>query len=125
MRIINGKKFYQKDMDAAIEVAESSHYDGNNHQWYTIYYHQPSGFCMINAQNSGSCWGDYGNRYYDDPATMYKNEQWSIQDYARMVGEINEDDEYDTVKIDFMARIMQGAGKELKDCPKSRKLLKL
>jgi hypothetical protein len=132
MRIINGTKFYARDINAAIVVAEDTHYNGRNYQWYTIKYHQPSGYCVVIAQNSGDCFGDYGNRYYDCPENMYKGEGgmypgdgWDVDDYAGMVGKIDEEADDIAIKVDFMARILKGAGKELKDCPKSRELLGL
>ena len=56
---------------------------------------------------------------------MFKEEQWYTQDYATMIGEIDEAAEDFAIKCDFMAHILKGAGKELKDCPKSRELLGL
>ena len=123
MRIIDGKKFYGKDINAAIEVASKCNYNDQGTQWYTIKYHQPTGYCEIIANNSGDFYGDYRDRYYASPERMYRAEGWSINEYATMVGEIEETSEHATIKIDFMAHICRGAGKKLVDCPKSRELL--
>ncbi len=95
MRIINGKKFYKKDMDAAVSLPFDGWdtYDGRNYQWYSVRYNPACGFVALCANNSGDCYGDYEDRYYDSPASFRRaecDEYSGGRSFERLIGDVDE-----------------------------------
>lgn len=100
MRIINGKRFYQKDIDKAEELPFKGwdSYDGRNQQWYTVRYNPDCGLTILEANNSGDCYGDYGERYYESPRAFYNaecvaNDYNYGRDFEKLIGDVDEDNE--------------------------------
>lgn len=69
MKIVNGKKFYAADIKAAQRIDGNGwdRYNGQNWQWYSLFYNPSCGLVVLQADNSGSCYGDYTDRYFDSP----------------------------------------------------------
>lgn len=93
MRIINGKRFYKAQMDKAIKIDRDGWdtYDGRNYQWYTLKYEPESGYVELNGNNSGSCYGDYKDRYFDSPASFAAWCNRCERSWSDLLGEIDED----------------------------------
>ena len=95
MRIINGKKFYKKDMDATVNLGFDGwdSYNGQNYQWYSVHYNPSCGLVILDASNSGDCYGDYETRYFDSPVA-FRN--WCNEEYRSLpdlMGNVDEDNE--------------------------------
>ena len=100
MRIINGKKFYKKDIEAATRLPFNGwdSYNGQNYQWYSVYYNPDCGLTILSASNSGDCYGDYGDRYYESPKAFYNAEcvgdEYSYgRSFEKLIGDVDEDNE--------------------------------
>lgn len=106
MKIINGKKFYKRDMDAAVRVDGNGwdHNNGRNVQWYELLWDQGSGYVCLDADNSGDCYGDYSTREFDSPEAFFEWASASGRDVERLLGDINEDD---SVEMDFADRYIR------------------
>ncbi len=65
MKVVNGKKFYEKEIKAAVEVGSSYHTGWSNTQYYTVLYNPECGLVIVDAHNTGDCYGDYGMYYFD------------------------------------------------------------
>lgn len=95
MRIINGKRFYKKEIDAAVSIPVGGldYYDGSNYQWYYLKYNPDCGLVILDANNSGDCYGDYETRYFDSPASFaewcYENDR----SWSKLFGDIDEENE--------------------------------
>lgn len=63
MKIVNGKKFYAADYGAAKRIDSNGwdRYDGENWQWYSLFYNPACGLVVLEASNSGSCFGKTEN----------------------------------------------------------------
>lgn len=55
MKIVNGKKFYAADYGAAKRIDNNGwdRYDGQNWQWYSLFYNPACGLVVLEASNSG------------------------------------------------------------------------
>lgn len=93
MRIINKKKFYQRDINAAVRIDDNGWdgYDGRNYQWYKLMYNHSCGLVILDANNSGSCYGDYETRYFDTPASFRAWCDDVDRDWAKLLGDIDEE----------------------------------
>lgn len=69
MKIVNGKKFYAADIKAARRIDGNGwdKYNGQNWQWYSLFYNPACGLVILKANNSGNCYGDYTDRYFENP----------------------------------------------------------
>lgn len=97
MRIINGKKFYKKDIDAAVQLpcVGWNHYNGQNYQWYTLSYNPDCDLVILSASNSGDCYGDYATRYWDSPKAfrMWAENPYRDDTIEELLGDIDEDND--------------------------------
>ena len=61
MRIVNGKKFYKKDIDACVSLHFDGwdYYNGQNYQYYAVRYNPECGLVVLEGSNSGDFYGDY------------------------------------------------------------------
>lgn len=86
MRIVNGKKFYKREIDAAQKLGFSGWdtYNGQNYQWYTVLYNPDCDLVILDANNSGNCFGDYETYYFDSPIAFFK---WADEENARGYGQ--------------------------------------
>lgn len=110
MKIVNGKKFYAVDIKAAQRIDGNGwdHYDGQNWQWYSLFYNPSCGLVVLQADNSGSCYGDYTDRYFDSPAAFKAwCESSSCRDWAELMGDIDEQNE---CALDFIAHMLTDCG---------------
>ena len=110
MRIINKKKFYKKDMDAAVALPFKGWdaYNGRNYQWYTVKYNPDCGYVEVNASNSGDCYGDYEDRYYDSPAAFYRDVSrggYGGRSFSELIGDLDEDN---AVAMRFVDEALSG-----------------
>ena len=94
MRIVNGKKFYQKEIEACHLIAADGwdHYNGRNMQWYRILYNPDCGLVVLKASNSGDCYGDYQDRYFISPRAFAEWADSVEREVGELLGDINEDD---------------------------------
>lgn len=96
MRIVDGKKFYKKDMEAAVTLGFNGwdSYNGRNHQWYTVKYNAECGLVILLADNSGDCYGDYKDRYFSSPK---KFAEWvrecTYRSLSDLFGDVEEDND--------------------------------
>ena len=95
MRIINGKKFYKRDIDAAVKLNFDGwdRDNGQDKQWYSVCYNPDCGLTILCANNSGSCYGDYKDRYFDSPASFKKWAVMKNRDIEELIGDVDESDE--------------------------------
>ena len=95
MKIINGKRFYKKEIDAAVSIPSAGwdRYDGSNYQWYCLKYNPDCGLVILDANNSGDCYGDYATRYFDSPASFADWCQERGRSWEKLLGEIDEENE--------------------------------
>ena len=93
MKIINGKKFYKRDIDAAEKVDGSGwdSYDGNYYQWYSLLYDPQSGYVCLDAGNSGNCFGDYSTKEYASLEDFFADAVETERDVGELLGDIDED----------------------------------
>lgn len=108
MKIVNGKKFYAADIKAARRIDGNGwdNYDGQNWQWYSLYYNPNCGLVILKANNSGYCYGDYTDRYFENPEAFRAwCEAYFWHDWAALLGEI---DEQDNCALDFVAHMLAG-----------------
>lgn len=95
MIIINGKRFCAAEIKAAQRIDGDGWdcYDGRNWQWYTLKYNPKCGLVILDADNSGSCYGDYETRYYSSPrefAEVYSGD-FGEGNWETLLGDIDED----------------------------------
>lgn len=68
MMYVNGVKILKADQSKMTRIDGDGwdHYDGRNHQWYSLYAKQlTSGILYkLDANNSGDCYGDYKTRWF-------------------------------------------------------------
>lgn len=113
MKIVNGKKFYAADYGAAKRIDNNGwdRYDGQNWKWYSLFYNPACGLVVLEACNSGSCRGDYLDRWFESPEAF---RAWCDAhlglDWAALLGEI---DEQDNCALDFVAHMLAGRFIEL------------
>ena len=95
MRIVNGKKLYKQDIDACVSLHFDGwdSYNGRNHQWYNVKYNPECGLVILDADNSGDCYGDYETRYFSSPAKFREWCQDHDRSLPRLMGDIDEDNE--------------------------------
>ena len=95
MRIINGKRFYKKEIDAAVIIHANgwNSYNGRNHQWYYLKYNPDCGLVILDADNSGDCYGDYATRYFDSPTSFANWCKAHDRSWEKLLGEIDEENE--------------------------------
>lgn len=110
MKIVNGKKFYAADYEAAKRIDGNGwdKYDGQNWQWYSLFYNPACGLVVLEASNSGSCFGDYSDRWFESPEAFRTWCEASFpvaRDWAALLGEIDEQDE---CALDFVAHMLAG-----------------
>lgn len=108
MKIVNGKKFYAADYGAAKRIDNNGwdRYDGQNWQWYSLFYNPACGLVVLEASNSGSCCGDYSDRWFESPEAFRAwCEAHLGHDWAALLGEI---DEQDNCALDFVAHMLSG-----------------
>lgn len=108
MKIVNGKKFYAADIKAARRIDGNGwdRYNGQNWQWYSLFYNPACGLVILKANNSGDCYGDYTDHYFENPEAF---RAWCetpfLNDWAALLGEI---DEQDNCALDFVAHMLAG-----------------
>lgn len=108
MKIVNGKKFYAADIKAARRIDGNGwdSYNGRNWQWYSLFYNPACGLVVLKANNSGDCYGDYTDRYFENPEAFRAwCEAHFEHDWAALLGEIDEQDNY---ALDFVAHMLAG-----------------
>lgn len=108
MKIVNGKKFYAADIKAARRIDGNGwdSYNGQNWQWYSLFYNPACGLVILKANNSGDCYGDYTDRYFENPEAFRAwCEAHFGHDWAALLGEI---DEQDNCALDFVAHMLAG-----------------
>ena len=108
MKIVNGKKFYATDIKAAKRIDNNGwdRYDGQNWQWYSLFYNPACGLVILKANNSGGCYGDYTDRYFEShEAFRAWCEAHYGHDWAALLGEI---DEQDNCALDFVVHMLAG-----------------
>lgn len=110
MKIINGKKFYKKDMDAAVQIGGGgwNHSNGRNVQWYYLGYDPNSGYTVLDADNSGDCYGDYGTYEFASLEEFFLWAKACDRDVGKLLGDIDEDD---TVKMEVAEQYVQFCNK--------------
>lgn len=100
MKIVNGKKFYEKEVKAAVEVGGRYYTGWSNTQYYTVLYNPECGLVIVDAHNTGDCYGDYGKYYFDSVpsfiawCTLCREREWT--DFAG-----RDVDENDTIAMGF------------------------
>lgn len=69
MIIVKGKRHYKRELDQMVKIDGDGwdRYDGQNYQWYSLYYNKDTGLVKLEADNSGSCYGDYSTKYFNSP----------------------------------------------------------
>lgn len=92
MRIINGKRFYKKDMDAAVLLPFDG-WDkcGTEHK---IYYNPECGFVRVSYNDYSYC--IYRDSYYDSPASFVRHEcddYYPGHSFEELIGDVDEDNE--------------------------------
>ena len=110
MKIVNGKKFYAADINAARRIDNDGwdSYDGQNWQWYSLLYNPACGLVILKANNSGACYGDYTDHWFESPEAF---RAWCesafpvARDWAALLGEIDEQNE---CALDFVAHMLAG-----------------
>lgn len=108
MKIVNGKKFYAADIKAARRIDGNGwdSYNGRNWQWYSLFYNPACGLVILKANNSGDCYGDYKDRYFENPEAFRAwCESSFAYDWGPLLGEI---DEQDNCALDFVAHMLAG-----------------
>lgn len=110
MKIVNGKKFYAADYEAAkrIDGKGWDNYDGQDWQWYSLYYNPACGLVVLEGDNSGSCYGDYSIRWFESPEAFrawYEAALPVARDWGALLGEIDEQNE---CALDFVAHMLAG-----------------
>jgi hypothetical protein len=102
MKIVEGKKIYQHEEDAARDniISEISSYDGQNHQWYSLGW--AGDICVVVSNNSGDCYGDYKDIVFPVKMTKtflplsedgYHDGRYSGKpSYAEFIAEMEEED---------------------------------
>ena len=95
MRIINGKRFYNAQMAKATRIDDNGwdFYNGQNYQWYSLWYEPGSGYVELRANNSGSCYGDYKDRYFDSPQSFVNWCGRTCRNWEKLLGDIDETDD--------------------------------
>lgn len=95
MRIINGKKFYNAQINKVVKIDDNGwdKNNGQNFQWYTLKYDPESGLVILDANNSGDCYGDYKTRYFESPEAFATWCARCDRNWEKLLGEINESDE--------------------------------
>ena len=106
MRIINGKKFLKAEMDRAVRIDDNGwdKYNGQNYQWYTLKYDPESGLVILDANNSGDCYGDYKTRYFESPEAFATWCNQASRNWQKLLGDI---DESDTAAMAFVAALVK------------------
>lgn len=91
MRIVNGKKFYATEIKNCVRIDNKgwNHYNGRNYQWYTLKYNPDCGLVILDADNSGDCYGDYGTYYFASPREFVN--EYGIDKVGRLLGDVDED----------------------------------
>ena len=102
MIILNGKKYYQKDINAChtIDCNGWNSYDGQYYQMYSLHYNPECGLVILEAYNSGDCFGDYFKKYYASPQEFVK--AYGASEVSRLLGHI---DENDKIAMEFSENI--------------------
>jgi hypothetical protein len=92
MRIINGKRFYQAQINKAQKIDGDGwdRYNGQNYQWYTLKYDPESGLVILDANNSGDCYGDYKTRYFESPEAFAAWCAKCDRNWQKLLGDIDE-----------------------------------
>lgn len=95
MRIVNGKKFYQKQIDKCVKIDGDgwNTYNGSNYQWYTLLYNPECGLVILDADNSGDCNGNYTTEYYSSPEDFMERCGRSCNSVEKLLGDIDEENE--------------------------------
>lgn len=95
MRIIEGKKFYKREIDAAVRIDGDGwdHYNGQSWQWYTLKYNPECGLVILVANNSGDCYGDYKDRYFATPKSFVMWADNHNRSIGELMGDIDETNE--------------------------------
>lgn len=106
MRIIDGKRFYKKDIDAAkkIEANGWNSNRGSNKQWYHLRYNPDCGYVELDADNSGDCYGDYNTYYFSSPKQFLRWCQATGRNWEELLGDI---DESDAVAMQFVDELVK------------------
>lgn len=93
MKIINGKKFYEREIKAAQRIDNHGwdRYDGRNWQQYWLEYNPECGLVILTGNNSGDCYGDYSTRYFDSPAAFREWCDERMRSWEKLLGDIDED----------------------------------
>lgn len=104
MKIINGQRVYAKELKKLVKIDNDGwdRYDGQNYQWYSLYaaeLNDGSILYRLNANNSGSCYGEYSDKYFIGAGNLkkYVADKFcyddSKQKIGELLGEIDEDNE--------------------------------
>ena len=110
MRIVDGKRFLKKDIEAATKIDNDGwdYYDGRNYQWYTLLYNPDCGLVILGASNSGDCYGDCGTKYFSSPQSFH---QWAIENDKSVEALLGDIDETNAVAMKFVDELFRN-GKE-------------
>jgi hypothetical protein len=82
----------KKDIDKAVTIDNfEGSSNGRNIQWYTLKYNPECGLTILEADNSGDCYGDYGTYYFDSPKRFAQEKGYGFA--ARLLGDVDESDE--------------------------------
>lgn len=106
MKIINGKKFYEREIKAAVEIGSSHRTGWSNTQYYTVLYNPACGLTILDAHNTGDCYGDYSTNYFASPAAF---REWCgrYHDDPNKWGEyLGDIDETNAAAMDFVDKIL-------------------
>lgn len=105
MRIVNNKRFYQRDINSAVRIDGNGwdRYNGSDWQWYHLLYNPACGLVILDANNSGSCYGDYSTLYFDSPASFVSSCHRAGDSWAQLLGDI---DESNDAAMQFVAAIL-------------------
>lgn len=110
MKVINGKKFYKREIDAAVRV-DGDGWDrnnGRNTQCYSLWYEPKSGYVRLDADNSGDCYGDYSTKEYASLEEFFAASAKSNADVGELLGTIDEDDPVRVEVADRWAAFCEG-----------------
>jgi hypothetical protein len=106
MRIIGKERFtaaQEREMKRIDDGGWNSN-DGQNQQWYSLYYHLATGIVKLSGENSGSCYGDYNSTYYASPKTFASLYDGNYsKDWRDLLGDI---DEGNAAAMEFVEEIL-------------------
>lgn len=107
MRIVNNKRFYQTQIDAAqaIDGDGWDNYNGQNWQWYTLLYNPNCGLVILEARNSGDCFGDYSTKYFSSPQAFCNWATEECRNVEKLLGDIDENNAAAMVFANYIPKL--------------------